>query len=45
MMNFALPFWVVCGAFLFVVARYITADRDALQKYLKDKAEEMKRKQ
>ncbi len=43
MMNFALPFWVVCGAFFFVVARYITADRDALQKYLKEKAEEMKR--
>jgi MFS family permease len=42
MMNFALPFWVICGVFLFMVARYITPDREALQKYLKEKAKEMK---
>jgi MFS family permease len=43
-MNFSLPFWLVCGALLFVVVRYITADREALQKYLKDQAIEMKAK-
>ncbi len=43
MMNFSLPFWIVCGVLLFVVARYITADREALQKYLKGQATEMKK--
>ncbi len=43
-MNFSLPFWLICGGLLFVVARFITMDRDALQAYLKGQAKEMVRK-
>jgi predicted MFS family arabinose efflux permease len=41
MMNFAILWWVPCGLLLLVVARYITADRDALRKLLGERAAQM----
>jgi len=42
MMNFALPFWLLCGLLFFFVAKHITKDRDELLLYLDEKAHEMK---
>ena len=42
MMNFAILWWIPCGLIFFMVARYITADRDALKILMKKRAEEMK---
>lgn len=42
-MNFAILWWVPCGLIFFMVARYITKDRDALKALMKKRAEEMKR--
>jgi MFS family permease len=43
MMNFAVFWWIPCGLIFFMVARYITMDRDALQKLLAERAQEMSR--
>ncbi len=42
-MNFALFWWVPCGLLFFLVARYIAADRAALQSLMKERAASMSR--
>ncbi len=41
MMNFAILWWIPCGILLLVVARYFTADRDALKKLIGERATQM----
>jgi MFS family permease len=43
MMNFSVFWWIPCGLIFFMVMRYITADRDALQKLMQTRAQEMKK--
>jgi MFS family permease len=42
MMNFAILWWVPCGLLLLMVAKYITADRDALKKLMLERAAGMR---
>lgn len=41
MMNFAVLWWVPCGLLFFMVARHITADRNALRSLMEKRAREM----
>jgi len=41
-MNFSIFWWIPCGLIFFMVALYITADRDALTKLMEERAAEMK---
>ncbi|RKX79654.1 MAG: MFS transporter [Spirochaetes bacterium] len=43
MMDFSIFWWIPCGLLFFLVARFITADRDRLQALLKERAGEMER--
>ncbi len=43
MMNFAVFWWIPCGLIFFMIMRYIKNDRDALQKLLKERAQEMEK--
>ena len=40
-MNFAVSWWVPCGLLLFMVAKYITQDREALRLLMEERASEM----
>lgn len=44
-MNFALFWWLPCGLIFFMVARYIVADRDRLQKLMLSRATRMQEKE
>lgn len=41
-MNFAILWWVPCGLIFYMVARYITKDRDALKALMQKRAADMK---
>jgi len=40
-MNFSIFWWIPCGLLFYLVAIYISADRNSLQDLLKERAEEM----
>ncbi len=37
-MNFAVSWWIPCGLLLFMVARYITRDRESLRRLMEERA-------
>ncbi len=41
MMNFSIFWWILCGLIFFMVARYITQDRDKLQRLMQERADQM----
>jgi len=43
MMNFSIFWWLPCGLIFFMVARYISMDRDKLQELLAQRAKEMEK--
>lgn len=42
-MNFSIFWWIPCGLIFFMVALYITADRDALAELMKERASQMEK--